>query len=207
MINAAFVTAGRAEFTIDNGKGQHFTFRVTRAKKSRALFVSHVSAGKHYMGILTDGLVLKLTAKTTTTDDAIETKVFRFAMRVINGATALPEGYSVRHVGKCGRCGRKLTDPVSIASGIGPDCAKLIDAERAASVVDESASIKRSIVVATEPAVKNETCNACDGSGVYQQGGGRCFRCEGKGHQTVADRRRNYGYDNYYRRDHRRAVA
>jgi hypothetical protein len=27
-----------------------------------------------------------------------------------------------QHTGKCGRCGRKLTDPQSIARGIGPDC-------------------------------------------------------------------------------------
>lgn len=26
------------------------------------------------------------------------------------------------HEGRCGRCGRKLTDPESIARGIGPDC-------------------------------------------------------------------------------------
>ena len=35
---------------------------------------------------------------------------------------ALPEGLEVWHEGKCGRCGRKLTVPESIAMGIGPEC-------------------------------------------------------------------------------------
>lgn len=34
-------------------------------------------------------------------------------------------------------------------------------------------------------------------NGVPKGPGGICFRCEGKGYQTDADRRRNYGYDNY----------
>lgn len=31
---------------------------------------------------------------------------------------------TIYHVGKCGMCGRKLTDPTSIATGLGPICAK-----------------------------------------------------------------------------------
>ena len=34
----------------------------------------------------------------------------------------VPEGLEVWHEGKCGRCGRKLTVPESIAIGIGPEC-------------------------------------------------------------------------------------
>lgn len=30
----------------------------------------------------------------------------------------------VQHIGKCGHCGRKLTDEVSVTIGIGPDCRK-----------------------------------------------------------------------------------
>lgn len=30
----------------------------------------------------------------------------------------------IYHVGKCGRCGKKLTDPTSILTGLGPICAK-----------------------------------------------------------------------------------
>lgn len=49
-------------------------------------------------------------------------------------------------------------------------------------------------------------CGRCAGTGAYITGtvngvptgpGGICYRCEGKGFQTDADRRRNFGYDNY----------
>ncbi len=49
-------------------------------------------------------------------------------------------------------------------------------------------------------------CN-CDGSGEFHSNNGRggvnigvCFRCSGKGYQTLADRTRNSNYDRYYRR-------
>lgn len=34
----------------------------------------------------------------------------------------MPAALEVWHEGQCGRCGRKLTDPTSIASGFGPEC-------------------------------------------------------------------------------------
>lgn len=38
---------------------------------------------------------------------------------------------SVYHVGKCGRCGKKLTTPESILTGLGPTCASLCEVPRA----------------------------------------------------------------------------
>lgn len=35
----------------------------------------------------------------------------------------MPDSVEVWHEGSCGRCGRSLTDPVSIARGLGPECA------------------------------------------------------------------------------------
>ena len=50
-------------------------------------------------------------------------------------------------------------------------------------------------------------CDRCAGDGKHMVGvepwtkqpihGGKCFRCAGKGYQSPADVRRNYGYDNY----------
>ena len=52
-------------------------------------------------------------------------------------------------------------------------------------------------------------CSACHGSGIYHGAGrvengkfvgfkGPCFRCGGKGTQTEADKRRNWGYDKHH---------
>ena len=52
-------------------------------------------------------------------------------------------------------------------------------------------------------------CEGCGGTGKYRKGmyingkfngfEGVCYRCQGKGHQTLEDTKRNNNYDNYYR--------
>lgn len=42
----------------------------------------------------------------------------------------LPTSVEFWHEGQCGRCGRELTVPESIKSGIGPECAKREEAQR-----------------------------------------------------------------------------
>jgi predicted metal-dependent hydrolase len=42
---------------------------------------------------------------------------------------SLCPGFNVHHEGKCGRCGRLLTVPSSIESGIGPECSKIMRGE------------------------------------------------------------------------------
>jgi len=54
-------------------------------------------------------------------------------------------------------------------------------------------------------------CDGCPGTGVYHGAGmvengvfkgftGPCYRCQGKGHQTEEDVKRNRYYDNHVRR-------
>ena len=40
----------------------------------------------------------------------------------------LPESLEIWHEGRCGRCGRKLTVPSSVARGFGPECAEKVGA-------------------------------------------------------------------------------
>jgi hypothetical protein len=39
-------------------------------------------------------------------------------------AQTLPDRIHILHVGTCGHCGRKLSDPTSLETGIGPECRK-----------------------------------------------------------------------------------
>lgn len=49
---------------------------------------------------------------------------------VVLGDRLHPEKVEVWHEGRCGRCNRKLTVPLSIATGIGPDCAQQLGIEQ-----------------------------------------------------------------------------
>lgn len=69
-------------------------------------------------------------------------------------------------------------------------------------VIDKPADVKP---------VRYECDGFCGGTGVFRYAGrvengryigkeGPCFRCNGKGYMTEADRKRNYGYDNFHRK-------
>lgn len=55
--------------------------------------------------------------------------------RVLRGIAADPMGAMIRYgheLGRCGNCGRALTDETSRAAGIGPDCARHLGIDRSA---------------------------------------------------------------------------
>lgn len=138
-----FILAGNAYFTIDNGKGEHFTYRVNAYEgKSQSMidkfFVSLLTGPDNtrnytYMGILDGshqtwrkGETFKPTAKSKVQADALSWRVFEWFVSRAFSNIPLPEGYDIKHSGRCGRCGRMLTVPESIDSGIGPECAKIM---------------------------------------------------------------------------------
>jgi hypothetical protein len=124
-----FFFGGRALFTVSSPV-RHFTFKI-RTKKddpSSPFFVSMLVgpdnySNYQYIGILneeTGALVLTRASKFKEDTDAV--RAFSWALRQVKNGNALPDGYNIQHEGKCCRCGRRLTDPVSIEMGIGPKC-------------------------------------------------------------------------------------
>ena len=127
MLTMQFVLGGKAIFTIDNGKGKHYTFSVKR--KENRWFVSLLTGPDNsndftYIGMLNERGNFFLTKASKMTLDSVPVKVFSWSIKVMQGESTLPEGYSIRHEGKCCRCGRRLTNPESLDTGIGPECAK-----------------------------------------------------------------------------------
>ena len=59
--------------------------------------------------------------------------VARWALRVIwqqaNGKYTLKSTHSIKHVGRCGKCGRPLTTPASLDTGLGEICATELGVE------------------------------------------------------------------------------
>jgi hypothetical protein len=65
----------------------------------------------------------KQTAKSKISADAMSAKAFDWVWRRVGAKKELTHGAEIWHDGKCGCCGRRLTVPESIATGIGPVCA------------------------------------------------------------------------------------
>lgn len=144
-VTKEFVLAGKAIFTIQPPAGvaekAHYTFKVTHKEASErwpeAYFVSLLTGPENtsdytYVGMLEAGSgLLRLTAKSALGGDSYPVRLLeRVLARVWAGEQAVIQaaGYALHHEGKCGRCGRLLTVPASIESGIGPECALIMAA-------------------------------------------------------------------------------
>lgn len=129
QLDKNFFTGGRSTFTIDNGKGTHYTFKIKKPKwdeRARCVFLLTGPDNENsytYLGMFCQftGNV-KLTSKSKMNDESLPVKVIRWAMKHVFTDKVLPEGYAIRHMGKCGCCGRALTVPESLIRGIGPEC-------------------------------------------------------------------------------------
>lgn len=131
MVSKDFLLAGHAIFTVANPKGEYHTYRVSapddQDDTKPIWFVSKLTGSDNtsdytYLGILTgEGRVIH-TRKSGFAADSQAFKVAVWAVKLILNSSPLPEGYTIQHVGKCGRCGRPLTTPESLSSGIGPIC-------------------------------------------------------------------------------------
>ena len=127
-----FITGGHAIFTVASPSGEHYTYTVSKPKDFNELspiwFIG-VLAGPdnhsdyRYLGIIRKDGVVALTAKSKFEVTSKAYSVAKWAVKVVWEGKTIPEGYSIRHSGKCGRCGRQLTHPESLDTGIGPICA------------------------------------------------------------------------------------
>jgi hypothetical protein len=139
MIDKKFITAGKAIFTVEVpeslGKKPHYTYRVQlRPANDRfpdTYFVGILTGPDNnkdysYLGILdTKTGVVKTTQKSKFgSTDFVVRLLNRTLNRIWNNETHYIEeaGFNLHHEGKCGRCGRRLTVPESIETGLGPEC-------------------------------------------------------------------------------------
>lgn len=130
----AFVLAGRAVFTVLNpNTGNRFTYRVNAGKGEGAPHFVSVLTGPDntadytYLGcIFADGRFV-VTRKSTISPSAPSAVAFSWVWKRLQAGRDLGPA-EVHHEGHCGRCGRALTVPESIESGIGPTCAEKLAA-------------------------------------------------------------------------------
>jgi hypothetical protein len=119
-----FVFSGRAVFTLRSVKtGVRFTYRVV-SQEGRPSFVSVLTGPEvwTYLGSVfgqREDRSFRRTSKSSVSNTAPSFVAFGWFIKHIND---LPPSCEVYHEGRCGRCGRPLTDPESIMSGLGPVC-------------------------------------------------------------------------------------
>ena len=125
-----FVRAGKATITLRSKKTEtRFTYRITQSEDGLAYFVGLLTGSDNesnysYLGRISRDIFWlgrKVPRAGDIGKDAPSAKAFDWTWRkLVRGE--LPEQLEVWHEGRCGRCGRKLTVPSSIAAGFGPEC-------------------------------------------------------------------------------------
>jgi len=139
-----FILGGKALFTIKNSKtGNRFTYKVTipkdRTPEEADLFFVKLLTGNDnsdsysykYIGCIRKGqpqAYFYYGRKSNVSENASGVKAFDFVFNKFIAPELAHPDLEVWHEGKCCRCGRTLTVPESIESGIGPECARIVKA-------------------------------------------------------------------------------
>lgn len=124
----AFALAGNATLTLKSKRtGTRFTYRIRQPGPDKPHFVGLLAgpdneASYSFLGSIFSSGEYRHGARSKIVYDAPSARAFHWFWRAIAHDT-LPDTLEVWHEGRCGRCGRKLTVPESIAKGLGPECA------------------------------------------------------------------------------------
>lgn len=125
-----FMNAGHATITLVSKRtGDRRTFKISEAKDNPNLFFVALLAGPdnendyQYLGTIRD-LEYRRGKKSRMGPDSPAHVAFDWFFRNLRQNNAgMFNQLEVWHEGRCGRCGRKLTVPASVARGFGPECA------------------------------------------------------------------------------------
>lgn len=125
-----FVLGGNATVTILNPEtGTRFTYKVKaprNRKDANIRFVSVLRGPNNesdygYIGFIRTNSFRYGGDRASVSPKAKSLKAFNWFWRNMTNSRI-----EVYHEGKCGRCGRKLTVPRSISTGVGPECEKFL---------------------------------------------------------------------------------
>jgi len=128
-----FLLAGKAHVTFRSHKTDaHFTYYVQARKvggsgQPTLHFVRVLTRPDYYeyLGVIRGGVFYTHGRASKISPVAPSAKAFPWVWQRLT-AGRVPETCDVYHEGKCGRCGRRLTVPESITSGLGPECARAV---------------------------------------------------------------------------------
>lgn len=129
-----FSLAGYAYLTLVSKKtGTRYTYKVkTPQGKPRPHFVSVLYGENNqedyvFFGTIFNDKEFGHARKSAITPSDVRVRAWQWMWAQVLGGKLSPD-VEVWHEGRCGRCGKLLTVPSSIARGIGPECAAKIGA-------------------------------------------------------------------------------
>lgn len=144
-----FIEGGKASFTVVSKKtGERLTFLARRPKEDplrpglRPIWLSVLTGPDNttdygFLGTLwvksSGATTYRPGAMTSIGPDAPSQRAAQWladGLGAPNGGAVLFRHAEFWHEGRCGRCGRKLTVPESIASGFGPECVGVVNGTR-----------------------------------------------------------------------------
>lgn len=127
-----FILSGAAVFTIvSEASDERYTYKVQDGDNIHFVKLQtgpNNNAHWTYLGVIRHG-VFTLTRKSGLRDISLPYRAFQYMWQRLVRDEIAPK-LQIWHVGRCGRCGRALTVPESIARGFGPECIEIIDAAK-----------------------------------------------------------------------------
>lgn len=125
-----FILAGNARFSVRSEKTmRHFTYKARKPSDGQTTFIHRLAFGGTYvyLGTIFPNGDFIPTRKTSPSEIGGEAFIaFDWLWRWLNDRGRMPLNVTIWHEGRCGMCGRDLTDPVSIKAGYGPDCRRIM---------------------------------------------------------------------------------
>jgi len=129
------VLAGRSALTLFNpSTGQYVKIKVQRGKDQygepnnfyflRMALLDDGEKGYHYVGAYRSDTNVFIPSKKKDTTTR-ELKIANFLLQAIHNPQSIST-LEIQHAGECCRCGRTLTHPESIQTGLGPECFGLV---------------------------------------------------------------------------------
>lgn len=126
-----FALAGNATFTVvSKASNNRYTFKVQKGKKEDAPhFVKFMNGNDNessfqFLGTIFDEMNYRHSKKAHASEDSTVAKTFKWIFNILNGKIDESKFNLIEfwHEGKCGKCGRKLTVPESLITGMGKQC-------------------------------------------------------------------------------------
>ncbi|QIG73807.1 hypothetical protein PP935_gp032 [Rhizobium phage RHph_N34] len=119
-----FIYAGKSIFTLRSRRtDDHFTYKVKK-KNDGIYYVFVLSDGYEYIGTIKNRNFFP-SKKDGRSLDELPLRAFKWSIDHIQNGK-VPSELEFYHEGRCARCSRRLTDPTSLKTGIGPECSSKI---------------------------------------------------------------------------------